>query len=182
MDKEFKDFCKLATDTWGEDAQIRMCIEEMSELTKELCKYMRVLRNENVDPSKLEEIKEEYDLIIPVPISKERLKEREFNQTEVLCNEIIKSGKVRNDILSRIKDTPHQTGLSRENRESNLKDSFVVNDKKQIKGKKILIIDDIYTTGSTINECANVLIKNGAKSIIALCLARTPIKLEKIVH
>ena len=58
MDKEFKDFCKLATDTWGEDAQIRMCIEEMSELTKELCKYMRVLRNENVDTSKLAEIKE----------------------------------------------------------------------------------------------------------------------------
>jgi hypothetical protein len=57
MDKEFVDFCNLALDTWGEDAQIRMCIEEMSELTKELCKYMRVLRNENVDASKLDEIK-----------------------------------------------------------------------------------------------------------------------------
>lgn len=57
MDKEFKEFCKLALDTWGEDAQIRMCIEEMSELTKELCKYMRTLRNENVDVSKLEEVK-----------------------------------------------------------------------------------------------------------------------------
>ena len=57
MDKEFKEFCKLALDTWGEDAQIRMCIEEMSELTKELCKYMRMLRNENVDVSKLEEVK-----------------------------------------------------------------------------------------------------------------------------
>ena len=58
MNQEFKDFCQLALDIWGEDAQIRMCIEEMSELTKELCKYMRTLRNENVDTSKLDKIKE----------------------------------------------------------------------------------------------------------------------------
>lgn len=57
MNQEFKDFCQLALDKWGEDAQIRMCIEEMSELTKELCKYTRILRNENVNISKLEEVK-----------------------------------------------------------------------------------------------------------------------------
>ena len=57
MDKKFRDFCELALNTWGEDAQMRMCIEEMSELTKELCKYMRILRNENVDVSKLEDVK-----------------------------------------------------------------------------------------------------------------------------
>ena len=49
MDKEFREFCDKAIKEWGEDSQIRMCIEEMSELTKELCKYMRLLRDEGVD-------------------------------------------------------------------------------------------------------------------------------------
>ena len=49
MDKKFKEFCDKALEKWGEDSQLRMCIEEMSELTKELCKYMRLLRSEGID-------------------------------------------------------------------------------------------------------------------------------------
>ena len=56
-EKMFEEFCDKALKEWGEDSQLRMCIEEMSELTKELCKYMRVLRDENVDASKLDQIK-----------------------------------------------------------------------------------------------------------------------------
>ena len=57
MDREFRDFCDLAIKTWGEDSQLRMCIEEMSELTKEICKYQRIMRIEGIDPGKLEEVK-----------------------------------------------------------------------------------------------------------------------------
>lgn len=57
MDKFFKDFCDKALSTWGEDSQLRMCIEEMSELTKEICKYQRMLRVEGIDASKIDEVK-----------------------------------------------------------------------------------------------------------------------------
>lgn len=49
MDKEFREFCDKALEKWGEDSQLRMCVEEMSELTKELCKYMRLIRSEGID-------------------------------------------------------------------------------------------------------------------------------------
>ena len=57
MDKEFREFCDLALKKWGEDSQLRMCIEEMSELMKEICKYQRIIRTEGIDPNKLEDVK-----------------------------------------------------------------------------------------------------------------------------
>ena len=110
------------------------------------------------------------DVIIPVPIHTNRLKERGFNQSEILASKL--GDKVDNHILERIKDTPHQTGLSRKNRRENLNRSFSVVDKSKVKGKNILLVDDIYTTGSTLDECARTLYKCGAKSVQSLCLAR----------
>lgn len=132
---------------------------------------------------KYEEISKYFDidLIVPMPISSERLKTRKFNQSEILCNELKYTGKVRNDILLRVKDTPHQTGLSREHRKSNLEGAFKVTDKKLIRNKIILIVDDIYTTGSTLNECAKTLKKAGVKRVLTLTFARTPIKLDRII-
>ena len=127
------------------------------------------------------EIEENIDIIIPVPINESRLKERGFNQSEVLCEELLPTGKVDNSILIRVNDTPHQTGLSRENREKNLKDCFRLVDSKKIKGKNILIVDDIYTTGSTLNECARLLKIKGANKVIGLCLARAVIDKSRIV-
>jgi ComF family protein len=124
---------------------------------------------------KIAEMGIDVDYIIPMPISIERFKERGFNQTEVLC-ELLDKELVRTDILVRVKNTPHQTGLSRENRETNLKAAFQVVDKKVVKGKKVLLIDDIYTTGSTLNESAETLMQAGAKEVYALTLARSPIK------
>ena len=120
------------------------------------------------------------DIIIPVPISDERLKERRFNQSEVLCSRLPKD-KLMTDILKRIKPTPHQTGLSRVNREDNLKSAFEVTNKKIIKGKTILLVDDIYTTGSTLNACSSELVSAGAKKIIALTLARVPVRKDRIL-
>jgi len=114
------------------------------------------------------------DIVIPVPIHENRYRDRGFNQSQILASKIddVYSGLVDNNVLKRIKDTPHQTGLSRNNRQENLNKAFEVIDKKKIKGKKILLIDDIYTTGSTLDECTTTLLKAGAKSVVSLCLAR----------
>ncbi len=132
-------------------------------------RYDRIIAEHNID------------IVIPVPISVDRLKSRKFNQSEVLCSQISERDKVNNSILVRVKDTPHQTGLSRLNREENLKNSFKVMDKKIVKGKSILIVDDIYTTGATLNACARSLKDAGAKEIFALTLARAPIKRDKVL-
>lgn len=114
------------------------------------------------------------DLILPMPIHPNRLKERGFNQSELLCEVIAKNHPklVNKDLLIRIKDTPHQTGLNRDNRLMNLSNAFEITNLKKVRNKRILIIDDIYTTGSTLDECAFTLLKAGAKSVIGLCLAR----------
>lgn len=130
---------------------------------------------------KFNELNLNVDMIIPVPINDNRLKERGFNQSEILAGELVSTGKVNTNIIFRIIDTPHQTGLSRENREINLKDCFKVKDKKSVKGKIILLIDDIYTTGSTLSECARTLRKAGATKVYALCLARTPVESARVL-
>ena len=126
-------------------------------------------------------VKHNIDIIIPVPISEERLKSRKFNQSMVLCSQINDNNKVNNNVLARTKDTPHQAGLSKTNREENLKNSFTVIDKKIIKGKTILVVDDIYTTGATLNACANALKLAGAKEIFTLTLSRAVIKKDKVL-
>lgn len=128
------------------------------------------------------DIEEDIDLIVPVPIGEGRLKERGYNQSEILCRELIPTGKVKVDILLRPKDTLHQTGLGRRHRETNLKDAFKISNKKLVKGKCVLIVDDIYTTGSTINECARALKDAGASKVIGLTLCRTPIDKSKIIR
>lgn len=123
----------------------------------------------------------DFDIVVPIPIHENRLKERGFNQSGLLLNEYSqKSGKVQTDILFRIKDTPHQTGLDKAHRESNLSGAFKVS-KAKVKNKTILLFDDIFTTGATLDECARVLQKAGAKKVFALCLARTPISTNKIL-
>ena len=112
------------------------------------------------------------DYIIPVPIHPNRLKERGYNQVELLLPSFDKI-KVPYyiDIVERIIDTPHQTDLPRSKRLTNLDGAFKVTDKKRVKGKSILIVDDVYTTGATLNELAKVLLKAGAKSVYGLVIA-----------
>jgi len=113
-----------------------------------------------------------FDLIIPMPIHENRRKQRGYNQSEILVKSLEKDFAVDKDIVIRIKDTPHQTGLNKENRKINLEHAFQVKDQKKIKDKVILLVDDIYTTGSTLNECSKELLKYGAKEVIGLCVAR----------
>lgn len=115
----------------------------------------------------------DFDVIIPMPIHKVREKERGFNQAEILVEEIAShTDKVRSDILYKVINTAHQTGLSREHRLKNIIGSFAVNNKETIKDKVILVVDDIYTTGSTMSEVADTLLKSGARAVYGLTLAR----------
>lgn len=106
-----------------------------------------------------------YDIIIVVPISNQRKKERGYNQSYLIAKEISKLIKVPivKKILYKIKNTEPQSTLNKKQREENAKGVYKVYNSTKIHNKKILIIDDIYTTGNTVNECANMLIQKGVQ-------------------
>ncbi len=119
------------------------------------------------------------DVIIPVPLCESRLKQRKYNQAEVLANEVSKhlNKKLLTNILFRVKETPSQTNLDFMERKKNLKDAFKVKgSKKPIKDKFVLLIDDVFTTGATTTECAKALKKAGAKVVYVLTASHTVLK------
>ncbi len=119
------------------------------------------------------------DYITFVPITKKRLKERGYNQAELLANIISEKINVPvKNLLEKVTDGKHQVKLNQEERLKNLVDSFKVNDdeKINIKGKNILIIDDVFTTGTTLSECAKALKSAKLKKIVTLTFAKTRFK------
>lgn len=116
----------------------------------------------------------EFDIVIPVPISRERMKERGYNQSALLSNPIAAYFQVEHSTkaLQRIKETGSQVNHTRIERDEFLRDAFSANPAK-LKGKKVLLVDDIITTGSTINHCANTLKGAGASQVIAISIAKT---------
>lgn len=120
---------------------------------------------------------EDYDfnLIVSVPLSKERFMERGFNQTDILAQHISENIGVAYipDALEKIRDTKRQSELSAVERMTNLKDAFRVNE-RLIRNRRILLIDDVYTSGNTAIECAKELKRGGAEAVIVFTLARKP--------
>ena len=119
--------------------------------------------------------KENPDLIIPVPLHYMRLIKRKYNQSALLANEISKLTGIKTDLFSlkRHKNTTPQVKFTGKERIKNVHGAFVVKKSENIKGKSIVLIDDVMTTGSTLKECAIALKKVGAKKIYALTAART---------
>ncbi len=118
---------------------------------------------------------EDYDCIIPVPLHKKKIRKRGFNQMELIGRKISEKIGIplETKILVKIKDTPSQRGLPRKERSQNVKGSFAVINFSNIERKKVLLIDDVMTTGSTVNECAKTLLMEGkVYSVDALTLAR----------
>lgn len=115
-----------------------------------------------------------YDLLIPVPLHIKRLKERGFNQAVLLSKEIKRAHSIPIEMfgLKRIRATRPQVLLKEKERMLNVKGAFAVKNPANIKGRKVLLIDDVFTTGATVNECAKVLKKAGAERIDVLTLAR----------
>jgi ComF family protein len=116
----------------------------------------------------------EYSLLVPVPLHIKKLRDRGFNQSLLLAKKIGKKHNlpVNFSLLKRQRFTLTQTGLNKAEREKNIKGAFTVAEKEKVAGESIILIDDVYTTGATINECAKVLLKARAKKVAVLTLAR----------
>lgn len=123
-------------------------------------------------------------ILIPIPLSRKRLRERGYNQAELICKKLIEINNLRHsvdiklekDILIKIKGDVHQAHLSnRKERLENIIDSFFIKENKQnpeiIKNKNIILIDDVTTTGATLEEAKKTLKKAGARKVIAFTLA-----------
>lgn len=116
----------------------------------------------------------EVDFIMPVPIHLKRMLKRKYNQSSLLANEISANTKkpVLYNVLYRREFRQSQGHLSEKERKYNVQGAFGVKHSDKIKGKNILIVDDVFTTGATISECAEVLRKNGAGKIFVVTFAR----------
>jgi len=114
------------------------------------------------------------DLLIPVPLHRKRYRKRGFNQSEELCRGMSDSMDViiECDNLVRIRYTETQTKLNKAERQKNLKGAFMVKNSKVLEGKHVLLVDDVLTTGATIEECCSELrhIKNLRISVVTLAL------------
>jgi ComF family protein len=114
------------------------------------------------------------DLILPVPLHAARLRERGFNQAVLLARRIGKKWGKEVDpfLLKKVRPTPAQATLARDERRKNVKKAFLVADAERVAGKRILLVDDVATTGATLNEAAKILIQSGAASVAAAVVAR----------
>lgn len=119
-------------------------------------------------------LKNNYDIILPVPIHKKRKQTRGYNQSELIAKEVAKNVNVEysKKVLIKAIDTVPQSTLNQHQREKSVLGIYKVINSQIIKDKNILLIDDIYTTGSTLNECSKVLKQNGAKSVDVLTIAK----------
>ncbi|MBN2057295.1 MAG: ComF family protein [Candidatus Saganbacteria bacterium] len=114
----------------------------------------------------------ELDMIVPVPLHPRRLRERGFNQVELLGSVLGKYfGLPLSPVLHRVRDTRAQFDLPREERFKNIIGAFAVNN-GQVAGKRVILLDDIYTTGATLSECAKALSEAGANRVEVVTLSR----------
>ncbi len=116
------------------------------------------------------------DLIVPVPLHQTRLKERGFNQSGLLAKEFARrmGMRIAFGILQRKDWTEPQTHLTRKERLKNVKGVFMVPAGVDIKGSRILLLDDVYTTGTTLSECAKTLKRKGVSEVFGLTVTRAP--------
>lgn len=113
------------------------------------------------------------DLVIPVPLYRARKRDRGFNQSEILAEGISKALNVTvsGDILKRTKNTKDQTNLNAEQRKENVRNAFAVTQPEKVMGRKVILVDDVMTTGATLNECARMLLDAEAIRVFAVTLA-----------
>lgn len=115
------------------------------------------------------------ELIIPVPLHPRRLRWRGFNQSVLLGWEVGRSWRIPLDpfVLTRKTETQPQSSLSLKERQPNVRGAFSIAPRRSVKNLRLLLVDDIYTSGATLNECTRVLLHSGARDVQVLTLART---------
>lgn len=114
------------------------------------------------------------NLVIPVPLFKKRKNKRGYNQSELLARVLARQLGLKLDTTSliRVRDTVSQTKLGRQERISNMQDAFKVKQTADVRGKNVLLVDDVATTGATLEGCARALRKAGAKRVVAYTFSR----------
>jgi ComF family protein len=116
----------------------------------------------------------QWNLIVPVPLHGLKQSEREFNQAERLARYLGRAAQIplRTDLLRRVAPTHTQTLLSRAERAANVRRAFAVRDGGALKNRRVVVVDDVFTTGATTSACANILLANGAADVCVWTLAR----------
>jgi ComF family protein len=114
------------------------------------------------------------DVIVPVPLHPRKKRHRQFNQAEYLADAAGRAfGKpVWPRALRRVKDTPTQTKLDADRRRANLRGAFVARQPDRVAGQRVVLVDDVFTTGATLDACARVLRVAGAQDVVVLAVAR----------
>jgi ComF family protein len=124
---------------------------------------------------------DQVDLIVPVPLHPKRMRQRGFNQAHQLVRQwpkyarsdgVLVEASIEVNVLHRRRPTLPQTGLDRRRREANVADAFSLDQKDAVAGRRVLVVDDVLTTGATIKACARLLRKAGAVRVDVLTLAR----------
>jgi len=115
----------------------------------------------------------EYETVIPVPLSKTRFRERGYNQVDMIFRKWMETaGKIYLPYgMVRMRNTETQSLLTKEERYKNMRGVFHVNKGLSVEGKKILLVDDVYTTGATIESAAHELIRAGAEKVVGITIA-----------
>lgn len=147
--------------------------EYVKELSKELAKVLiKMIKNSHFLTNNFSEPISLF-LVVPIPLHHKKYLFRGFNQAELIAEVISKEFdlNLKTDLLIKKKNTPSQTDLKEKERLINLKDAFKIINKKEVKGKIIFLIDDVATTGATLNEAARVLKKSGAKEVWGMTVA-----------
>ena len=122
---------------------------------------------------------QQVDALVPIPLSGPRLAERGFNQSLQLARGMRAHAPgtcppIRTDWLLRVRDTARQSSLPRAQRQKNLRGAFSVPAPDRVAGQHLALVDDVMTSGNTLNEAAQTLLAAGAASVMALVVARTP--------
>ena len=121
-----------------------------------------------------------YDIILSVPLHKKRLKERGYNQSQLIAKKLVKEYNLHNnkkmiyynDVIIKTKNIKPQSTKNLKDRIQDVIGIYEIKNKEKIIGKNIIIFDDIYTTGSTANECKKILLEAGANKVGILALAK----------
>ncbi len=118
-------------------------------------------------------------VIVPVPLHIRKLRQRGFNQSELIARAALRLKpaerywRINGSVLQRCRETQSQIGLTRHQRRANMRGAFLVAGPHEIEGREILLVDDVFTTGTTVSECARVLRRAGASKVWVVTVART---------
>jgi len=117
-------------------------------------------------------------LLVPVPLHVRKLRQRGFNQSELIARAALKLKPLASQfqlstVLERRRETKSQIGLSRHQRQQNIRGAFAVTKPHEVAGREILVVDDVFTTGATVSECARILRRAGASKMFVATVARS---------